>query len=132
MEKVIILKSINLFSEISENDLLALATQIKELQFDPKDEVITQGDIGTSMYVIVRGSVDVVVNGTTVASMKEGEVFGELSALDPEPRSATIVTTQETLLFEIENEVLENLMYEYTEVSNAIIKILCQRIRKGS
>ena len=129
MEKVIILKSINLFSEISESDLLMLATQVKEVEYPQGLEVIRQGELGTSMYIIVRGKVDAIINDHVVATLSQGEVFGELSALDPEPRSATIVTKEETLLFEIENFVIENLMYEYPDVASGIIKILCQRIR---
>ncbi len=129
IEKVIILKSIKLFSEISEEDLLNLAVSLKEIEYDPAIEVIRQGDLGTSMYIIVAGSVDVVIDGKIVATLNEKEVFGELAALHPEPRIATVITTKNTLLFKIESDLLYELISEYQNVARGIISILCQRLR---
>lgn len=130
IEKVFILKSINLFSQISEDDLLALAKSVKELEFKVGDEVIKEGEIGTSMYVIVEGEVNVIAGGKKITTLKEKEVFGELAALDPEPRSATIKVTKELLAFKIENTVIYDLINIYPNVAKAIISILCQRIRQ--
>ncbi len=129
IEKVIILKSIKIFSEISENDLLSLSSHLKEVEFETGHEVIKQGDMGTSMYIIAKGSVDVMINDNFITSLGEKEVFGELAALDPEPRSATVCTKEKTLLFKIENTVVYDLILEYPNAAKAIISILCQRIR---
>ncbi len=130
IEKVIILKSIDLFSEISENDLLAVAMEFKTIEYEQDITIIKQGDIGTSMYIIVSGEVEVYVNDKVVATLKEKNIFGELAILDPEPRNATIKTTKETILFKIESDVIYDLISRYTNVARGIIKILCQRIRK--
>jgi len=130
IEKIIILKSIKLFSEISENDLLGLATQLKEIEYAPATEIIKEGDIGTSMYVIINGEVDVIARGEKIAKLGEKEVFGELAALDPEPRSATIKTISDTLLFKIESALLYELISAYPNMARSIITILCQRIRQ--
>lgn len=130
IEKVFILKSINLFSQISEDDLLSLAANIKELEFSAGEEIIKENEIGTSMYVIVNGEVDVISNGQKITTLGEKEVFGELAALDPEPRSATIKAKDDLLVFQIESSVLYDLISIYPNVAKAIITILCQRIRK--
>lgn len=130
IEKVIILKSINLFSEISESDLLAVAMQLEEIEYEAGSVVMRQGDLCTAMYILVEGEVDVEVNGKVVATLKDKNVFGELAALDPEPRSATIITKKESLLFKIDSVLLYNLIAEYTDVARGIIKILCQRLRE--
>jgi CRP-like cAMP-binding protein len=129
IEKVIILKSIDLFSSISEDDLLSLATSIKEIEYDDNIEIITEGDIGTSMYIIVNGEVDVIVSKNKVATLGEKQVFGELAALDPEPRSATIVSKSKVLLFKIESNVIYDLISIYPNVARGIISILCERLR---
>jgi len=129
IEKVIILKSINLFSEISENDLLSLSAQIKELDYEEDTTIIKQGDLGTSMYILVRGKANVIINGNIVATLGENDIFGELAALDPEPRSATIKTIENSLVFRINSSVIYNLISEYPNVARGIIKILCERIR---
>ncbi|MEA3290615.1 MAG: cyclic nucleotide-binding domain-containing protein [Campylobacterota bacterium] len=130
IEKMIILKSIKLFSEVSQNDLLSLATHVNEIEYTKGDMIIQQGDLGTSMYIIVNGEVDVVVDGNNVATLGEKEVFGELAALDPEPRSATILANSDVLLFKIESSVIYDLISVYQNVAKAIIGILCQRIRQ--
>lgn len=45
IEKVIILKSVNLFSKIPESTLLSIATQLREVQYDEGQTIITQGDL---------------------------------------------------------------------------------------
>lgn len=130
IERVIILKSINLFSEISQSDLLAIATQIQEVSYDPDETIIEQDEFGTSMYIVVRGEVDVIIDNELVTSLGEKSIFGELAALDPEPRSATIKSKSETLVFKIDGEIIYNLIAEYPNVARGIIKILCDRIRQ--
>ncbi|RLA68684.1 MAG: cyclic nucleotide-binding domain-containing protein [Epsilonproteobacteria bacterium] len=132
IEKVIILKSVNLFSKIPESTLLSIATQLREVQYDEGQTIITQGDLGTSMYILVRGTVEVIIDGHVIATQREIDIFGELAALDPEPRSATIKTTQETLVFEISSTLIYNLISEYPSVARGIIKILCNRIRDNN
>ena len=129
IEKVIILKSINLFSEISENDLLSVSAQVKVLDYEKDTEIIRQGELGTSMYLLVRGKADVIIDGKIVTSLVENDIFGELAALDPEPRSATIKTVENSMVFRINSSVIYNLISEYPNVARGIIKILCERIR---
>jgi len=64
--------------------------------------IVTNGDIGTEMYIITKGEVEAskVVNGETVvlARLKRGEFFGEMSLLEGLPRSADIRAVGETEL----------------------------------
>jgi len=130
IERVIILKSINIFSEISENDLLSVAYQLHEIDYEENSTIIKQGELGTSMYILVRGKADVIIDDKVIASVGENDIFGELAALDPEPRSATIKTTQNSLVFKINSSIIYNLISEYPNVARGIIKILCNRIRE--
>ncbi|MFT7003078.1 MAG: CRP/FNR family cyclic AMP-dependent transcriptional regulator [Sulfurimonas sp.] len=132
IERVIILKSINIFSKISENDLLLVATKLTEVEYAKDSTIIKQGELGTSMYILVRGKVDVIVDGKTLTSLGKGSIFGELAALDPEPRSATIKTIEDSLVFKISSTVIYNLIGEYPNVARGIIEILCARIRENN
>jgi CRP-like cAMP-binding protein len=130
IEKVFILKSINIFSQISQEDLLSLANTVKEQEFKAGTEIIKEGEIGTSMYIIVNGEVDVLVENQYITTLGEKEVFGELAALDPEPRSATIVAKSDLLVFKIESSLIYDLITIYPNVAKSIITILCQRLRQ--
>jgi len=130
IEKVIILKSIELFSEISEKDLLVVSMAFETIEYEENTIIINQGDIGNSMYIVISGEVDVEINNKVIATLGDKSIFGELAIFDPEPRSATIITTQKTLVFKIESEIMYDLIGRYANVAKAIIKILSQRIRK--
>ncbi len=129
IEKVIILKTVKIFSDIPDDALAELSYRVKEIEAKAGDEIITEGEIGTSMYIVVNGKLRVHKGGAEIAVLDEREVFGELAALDPEPRTASITAVQDSLLFEIDEEPLYELMTEHIEVAQAIIHVLCDRIR---
>ena len=130
IEKVIILKSIDLFSKIPESDLLILAMEFETVRFKANTVVMTQGDMGDSMYILASGEVNVDVDTQRVATLKDKNIFGELAIFDPEPRSATVTTTKDTVLFTIKSDVMYDLISRYPNVSRGIIKILSKRVRE--
>ena len=131
IEKVIMLKSVSIFSRVPEEMLIEVAGVAEERECAAGEVVFRQGDLGTSLYIIVRGQVKVHQGSRQLAVLGERQVFGELSALDPEPRSATITALEETLLFEIDRDALYELLAEFVEVAQGIIQVLCQRLRAG-
>jgi len=130
IEKVIILKSVSIFAETPEPILAEMASILEEIEVKAGETVIRQGDIGTSMYIIIDGHVRVYTKDREIAQLGEREVFGEMAALDPEPRSATVAALEDTRLFRLEQEALYDLMAEHIEVARGIIRVLCRRIRK--
>ena len=64
-----------------------------------------------------------------MALLKEKEVFGELSLLDAEVRSASATTNADCILFRIEQEPFYELIDNRPEVARGFIKILCKRLR---
>jgi len=65
-----------------------------------------------------------------IATLGPGEVFGELAALDPEPRMASVTVTQPSLLLRMNHADLDELIAEHPEVAIGIIRVLCRRLRK--
>ena len=90
VEKVLFLKSIDLFSQIPGEDLARVAQIAEEISFEPKETIITEGEIGDSMYLIVDGQVQVFKGSRLVVELGERECVGEMAILDSEPRSATV------------------------------------------
>ena len=129
IEKVLVLKSLNLFKETPENILADLAPLMKEMEYELGTEIFKEGDTGDCMYIIQQGNIKIHKGNTTLAILKEKEVFGELSLLDADTRSASATADTDCILYKIDQEPFYELMDERPEVAKGFIKILCQRLR---
>lgn len=128
IEKVLILKSVDMFSGIPEETLAEVSLILEELTYGPGDVIVTEGEIGRSMYIIIDGMVRVIREEQELAKIGERAVFGELAALSPEPRTATIKAAEETRVFRIDYETLHELMAEHPSLVSGVIQVLCDRI----
>lgn len=129
IEKVLILKSLNLFSDTPENILADLAPLMKEKEFEKGSVIFEVGETGDSMYIIYQGTIKIHKGKTVFALLQEKEVFGELSLLDADTRSATATAETDCFLFKIDQEPFYELLDERPEVAKGFIKILCRRLR---
>lgn len=128
-EKVLILKSLSLFTETPETILSELAPLLEEIEYEQGTPVFKEGDIGDSMYVIYKGEVKIHKGNSTLAILKEKEVFGELSLLDSETRSASATCDTDCFLFKLDQDPFYELLEARPEIARGFIKILCQRLR---
>ena len=92
-------------------------------RFGRGERVIEQGADGGSMFMLLRGEASVLVNAndceTQVATLRDGDYFGEMSLLTGEPRSATIMAHTDCEMWEIGKDVLgEILQQNHTLVEN--------------
>jgi len=129
VEKVLILKALSIFKDTPEHILADLAPLMEEEEYEQGTLIFREGEIGDCMYIIHQGEVNIHKGGTTLAILKEKEVFGELSLLDAEVRSASATTHSDCMLFRIEQEPFYELIDNRPEVARGFIKILCQRLR---
>ena len=129
IEKVLVLKSLNLFKDTPENILADLAPLMKEMEYEQGTEIFKEGETGDCMYIIQQGNIKIHKGNTTLAILKEKEVFGELSLLDADTRSASATADTDCILYKIDQEPFYELMDERPEVAKGFIKILCQRLR---
>lgn len=129
VEKVLFLKSIDLFSQIPGEDLARVAQIAEEIDFEPKETVITEGELGDSMYLIVAGRVQVYKGDKLIVELAERECVGEMAILDSEPRSATVKALTSVQALKIEREDFYDLINEKMEIAQGIIKVLTRRLR---
>jgi hypothetical protein len=130
LEKVIVLKSTQLFADTPENIIAEIVPIVKEIPVAAQGIVFEKGDSGNSMYIIYEGAVKIHDGDSTFATLQSRDFFGELALLDPEPRSATATATTDTLLLKINEEEWYDLMEERPEVLRSMMRILCRRIRQ--
>lgn len=129
VEKVLFLKSIDLFSQIPGEDLARLAQIAEECDFDPKETIMSEGEMGDSMYLIVEGKVEVTKGKRSVVELGERECVGEMAILDSEPRSATVRAKTPVRTLRIEREDFYELMREKMDIAQGVIQVLTRRLR---
>ncbi len=129
IEKVLILKSVPIFVSVPEEQLVDIATIVETVEYNAGEQIIEKGDLGSSMYIVVDGNVRYVSDGKELAQGGARSVFGEISALDPEPRAATVEAIDDCTLLRLEGEALYDLMAGNKEVTRGIVKVLCDHAR---
>lgn len=129
LEKVLVLKSLAIFKESPETILSELAPLMQEEEAEAGTVLFKEGDTGDCMYIIYKGDVKIHKGSTTLAILQEKDVFGELSLLDSETRSATATANTDCFLFKIDQEPFYELLESRPEIAKGFIKILCQRLR---
>ena len=130
IERVILLKGVDMFSRTSEDVLAEIAAVLEEVEA-PKGQVIFEkGEMGDSLYIIVNGRVRVHDGDTTIGELGEKDIFGELALLDPEPRFATISALTDVRLFRLDREAFTELMAGNIEIVRGVLHVLCQRLRE--
>lgn len=100
------LGAIDLFSTLPNEARLALSRTAQEHMFAAGEAVVRQGEAGSSMFVVLRGRVRVVLepSGQEVAVIEPGGFFGEMSMLTGDPRTATVRATSDVRVLEIPSE----------------------------
>ncbi|MEY2917168.1 MAG: hypothetical protein RIS73_882 [Bacteroidota bacterium] len=130
LEKVLLLKSLSIFKETPETILAELAPLMQEDEVEQGTVVFEENEPGDCMYIILSGEIQIHKGKITLAILHEKEVFGELSLLDAETRSATATAKTDCILFKIDQEPFYELIDTRPEVARGFIKILCNRLRK--
>ncbi len=130
LEKVLLLKSLSIFRETPETILAELAPLMQEEEIEEGIVIFKESEPGDCMYIILSGEIQIHKGKTTLAILKEKEVFGELSLLDAETRSATATAQTDCVLFKIDQEPFYELIDTRPEVARGFIKMLCNRLRQ--
>jgi diguanylate cyclase (GGDEF)-like protein len=115
--------------------LLGAAAEV--VSFGPTDRIVTQGEPGESVYLILDGRVEVlarvtvgdVTSETVIAWMAAGDALGELSLLDGQPRSATCVAVTPVTALRLGREPFLAAVRQNWSLGHALYAVLAQRIR---
>jgi small-conductance mechanosensitive channel/CRP-like cAMP-binding protein len=115
------LRANGLFVVLSPEQQEQMLSQSAPLRFGPGELIVCEGDIGDCLYLIKRGSVDVIKHfgeprQTSLAQLRAGEVFGEMTLLLDEPRSATVQALEECQLLEVNRQCLKSLLDDNPEL----------------
>ncbi len=126
-----LLGKIPIFEPLSDEETEKLARASNPRVYAPGETIVRKGQEGNSMFVIMRGSVNVQIpeNGEpkTINHLKENDFFGEMSLLTGQPRSANVVAEEETEVLQIKKAALKPLFETNPVLVEAICDIIEQR-----
>jgi len=127
--KELTLDEIQLLLGIKESDYQQRIAKL--VQYKPGETVIREGDLDSWIFWIVKGSCAVTKNNIYIAKFnKAGEVFGEMSCLDIDSRSASVISTTESICVSIDMSILDTLKNETirNKIKNGIHTMQAQRL----
>jgi len=130
-----ILREVQMFKLFDEDELRELCAQIEERNYVAGQTIFRLGDPGGAMHVVLSGRVELFIADTEgrralVGSAEEGEIFGEFSLFDNEPRSASAIAVVPTRTVCIERENLTLLFTKKPQAALDILAVLSRRLRR--
>ena len=108
----------NLFSHDTDTTNLA-----------PGEVLFSEGETGNCMYVLLEGSVDVIVGGKAVEHSTRGAIIGELALIDQSPRTATVVAKDAAKLARVDEKRFNFLVGQNPFFATHVMKVLADRLR---
>jgi CRP/FNR family transcriptional regulator, cyclic AMP receptor protein len=130
-----LIRKVPLFSELDDRETDAVMALVSTRNVPRKSIVVQEGDVGDSLFVILKGSVKIssyTAEGKEVvlSLLGEGGVFGEMALLDRQPRSATVSTMEDSSLAQIRRPDFERLLLDQPSIALKLLSELVSRLRR--
>jgi len=125
------LARIDLFSGLDEETRGKLCECLTQVQIERGETLFREGDAGAALYVIERGEVRVSTQaGHEVRRLGRGQHLGEMSLIDPSPRSATVIAQCDTILWRLSADDFESFAAVHPQLDRRIAASLARRLRE--
>ena len=121
-----------LFSDLSEEELLAVVRGLRVHTFAAGDVIVTEREPGQSLFILISGRVKVFVRNPSgrnysVAQLRGGDFFGEIASLSGRPRTATIVAAAITDILELDKPSLDGIARTHPRVCDVLEEAYIRR-----
>jgi CRP-like cAMP-binding protein len=131
IEKVIFLKSVDIFSRATIEELGRVAVLTEEVHFEPGETIFREGEPVDAIYLILTGRVAVEGNGQVVREVGEKQAFGTVAALDRNPAIHTVKAIDAVYALKLNAQDFDDILSLDFELVRAIFRALCRMIRAG-
>jgi hypothetical protein len=127
---------IPLFSDLTASEFIAVALLLVRRVAKVGEVIVREGDPGDSMFIVSTGEVRATIlrdgRQVPVATMKDGDFFGEMAVLSGEPRTATVTAVKSTELLELSREHLSEICARHPEVEAKIRLAYDERVSRSA
>lgn len=120
-----------MFEGLSKKELIAVGKAAEKLEYGEGEILGRQDSVGREAFIVVDGSVTVRRNGRKVATLGPGDVAGEMSLLDDEPRSADLVAAEDSVILSISRREFSGLLESNARLMAKVMRALAQRLREA-
>jgi CRP-like cAMP-binding protein len=135
LEKILLLKEIDIFKDLSFSELAAVASATEEIEYPSGAIVIKEGSYGDTMYFVINGVVSVIKDLGKKSEfeldlIKSGDYFGEMALFEDLARAASIRTERTSRFLVLHKQEFNEIVREYPQLAVEICRVLGGRIRK--
>src|SRR5687767_7967883 len=135
-ERSTAIKSVPFFTQLAEGDLEVIRSLATEKHYPKNAVVLTEGEMGDSLYMIQSGKVKVFISDQEGREMilkllGPGDFFGEMSMIDKQPRSASVTTVEASVFLVLTHSMFEKCVEQAPRIGNMVMQILAQRVREA-
>ncbi|MAM64108.1 MAG: Crp/Fnr family transcriptional regulator [Candidatus Marinimicrobia bacterium] len=136
MDKISLLESVPIFSDLSKSDLTKISDRMTHRKFNKNQMILLEDDLGQTFFVIATGSVKITRlsdDGREVilAMLGEADFFGEMSLLDGDGRSANVVALEASEVLTLARNEFLDILEKYPKISISLLEELTNRLRKS-
>jgi len=130
------LRNVSLFSTLNERDMEVISKIIFINTYAKGEVIFQEGEKGDSLYIVLKGQVKVCLYDEDgreyiLAAIGKDGFFGELALIDELPRSANVITLEDSELLIIRRHDFTRLLMENPTITIAILKVLSRRLREA-
>jgi CRP-like cAMP-binding protein len=130
IERVVALQRVALFADVPGRVLAAVARRASEVEAEAGAPVIVEGAVEDHLFTVVRGRLRVHHGPREVTVIGAGATVGELAALVPEARTASVTALEPTTLLRIDKPILDELLADRPALAQGVIAALVAMVRE--
>ena len=106
-EKWTALRYLHFFKDFSDDQITEVVNASDWKDFKKNEVIVSEGDIGTSFFIVTKGGVEVYKKDRVIGTMKQGDCFGEIAFITKKPRGASIVARTDVTLMSVSGPLME-------------------------
>ena len=135
-DRTMAIKAVPFFTLLSDRELDVIRAVASEKTYPKNAVVLTEGEMGDSLYMIQSGKVKVVIGDEEgreliLKILGPGDFFGEMSMIDKQPRSASVTTIEASTFQVLTHAAFEKCVEQEPRIANMVMQILAQRVREA-
>lgn len=127
--KVALVEKVPLFAGLSQREYSQIAHSVNEIEVPAGSRLLTAGEPGGELFVIIEGEATVTNNKGRTTVLKAGDYFGEMSLIDGAPRSATVVASAPIRLLVLGQKDFWRVLDQAPSMSRKVMQTLSHRVR---